>query len=320
MPSIFFSYSHADEALRDQLEKQLSLLKRQGIIEVWHDRRIGAGQDFGKEIDRHVETDDIILLLVSADFLASDYCYDKEMARAMARHEAGEAIVVPVILRACDWHGAPFGKLNATPPDARPITQYPDRDQALLEVAKAVRAAAERLRSSNAKTIDHSTSKQAPAPPANIRSGPRSSNLRVAKEFSERDRDAFKIESFEFMAKFFENSLTELSERNPGIEGNFRRIDANRFSAKLYKQGKAIAQCTVFMGDRFASGIAYSSSETVESNAYNELLSVDADDQAMYLRSLGMATMRGGNERAKLSQEGASELFWLMLIERLQER
>ena len=87
MPSVFFSYSRADEALRDQLEKQLSMLKQQGIIEVWHDRRIGAGKDFGKEIDHHVETDDIILLLVSADFLNSDYCYNKEIARAMARHE-----------------------------------------------------------------------------------------------------------------------------------------------------------------------------------------------------------------------------------------
>jgi hypothetical protein len=242
------------------------------------------------------------------------------MARAIARHEAGEAIVIPVILRACDWHGAPFGKLNATPPDGRPVTQYPDRDQALLDVAKAVRAGAERLGSRGAKTIGHSTSKSEPTSPANIRGGPRSSNLRVAKEFSERNRDAFKIESFEFMAKFFENSLTELSERNPGFEGNFRRIDANRFSAKLYKHGKAVAQCTVFMGDRFASGIAYSSSETLESNAYNELLSVDADEQGMYLRSLGMATMRGGNERAKLSQEGASELYWSMLIERLQDK
>jgi hypothetical protein len=126
--SVFFSYSHADEALRDQLEKQLSLLKRQGVIEVWHDRRISAGQDFASEIDNHVETDDIFLLLVSADFLASDYCYDKEMKRAMERHEAGEAIVIPVILRACDWHGAPFGKLNASPPDGKPVTQYPDRD------------------------------------------------------------------------------------------------------------------------------------------------------------------------------------------------
>lgn len=320
MPSVFFSYSHADEALRDQLEKQLSLLKRQGIIEVWHDRRIGAGQDFSHEIDRHVETDDIILLLVSADFLDSDYCYNREMERAMARHEAGEAIVIPVILRACDWHGAPFGKLNATPPDGRPVTQYPDRDQALLEVAKVVRAAAERLKSLGAGTPGEVAPKSARTPAVRNRSGPRSSNLRIAKQFSERDQDIFKAESFEFMAKFFENSLAELSERNPGIEGIFRRIDANRFIGRIYKHGEAVSQCTIFMGDQFASGIAYLSSETLESNTYNELLRVDADDQAMFLRPLGMALRPVGDERAKLSQEGASEFYWAMLIERLQER
>ncbi|MDO9414454.1 MAG: toll/interleukin-1 receptor domain-containing protein [Pseudolabrys sp.] len=321
MPSVFFSYSHADEALRDQLEKQLSLLKRQGIIEVWHDRRISAGQDFGQEIDRHVETDDIILLLVSADFIDSDYCYNNEMARAMERHETGEAVVIPVIMRACEWHGAPFGKLNATPPDGRPVTQYPDRDQALLEVAQAVRAAAETLRSRNSKTTNQTISlpklKQATIAQGG---GPRSSNLRIAKQFSERDHDAFKIDSFEFMAKFFENSLVELSERNPGIEGRFRRIDANRFSVRIYKHGKSVGQCTVFLGEHFAAGIAYSSSETLESNAYNELLSVDADEHAMYLRPLGMASMRTGNDYSKLSQEGAAELYWSLLIERLQDR
>lgn len=127
MPTLFFSYSHADEALRDQLEKQLAMLKRQGAIETWHDRRIGAGSDFGSEIDDHVNKDDIILLLVSSDFLASDYCYDREMLRAMERHKAGEAVVIPVILRACDWHNAPFGKLNAVPRDGRPVTLWPDR-------------------------------------------------------------------------------------------------------------------------------------------------------------------------------------------------
>jgi len=112
------------------------MLKRQRVIEAWHDRRIGAGEDFADAIDRHVESDDIILLLVSPDFLASDYCYDREMTRAMERQGRGQAIVIPVILRACDWQGAPFGKLNATPPDGKPITQYADRDQAMLEVAR----------------------------------------------------------------------------------------------------------------------------------------------------------------------------------------
>lgn len=314
MAKVFFSYSHADEALRDQLEKQLSLLKRQGIVEVWHDRRIGAGQDFAHEIDQHVETDDIILLLVSADFLNSDYCYDKEMTRAMERHHEGEAIVIPVILRACDWHGAPFGKLNATPPGGKPVTQYADRDQALYEVAKAVRSAAERL-GSKAPAPQRRARQQMSVEPAAVA---RSSNLRLAKQFTERDRDRFKMETFEFMARFFENSLAELSQRNPGIDGTFRRIDANRFSAIIYRNGQAISRCTVFVGDRLVGGgIAYSSSETTGSNSYNESLSVEADDQSMYLRSMGMA-IRNQEPDAKLSQEGASEIYWSMLIESLQ--
>lgn len=115
LAGVLFSYSHADEALRDQLEKQLPMLKRQGVIDTWHDRRIGADQEIAYEIDEQINRDEIILLLVSADFLASNYCYNIEMKRAMERHEAGEAIVIPIILRACDWYHAPFGKLNAVP-------------------------------------------------------------------------------------------------------------------------------------------------------------------------------------------------------------
>ena len=273
--TVLFSYSHIDEALRDQIETQLSLLKRQGVVEAWHDRRIGAGEDFADAIDRHVESDDIILLLVSPDFLASDYCYDREMTRAMERQERGQAIVIPVILRACDWHGAPFGRLNATPPDGKPITQYADRDQAMLEVTKAVRAAAARLAAKSSKR--NSIPSAAVAAPA--RGGqreparsPRSSNLALSKTFSDRDKDQFKHDSFEYIARFFENSLDELAKRNDGVDGDFRRVDANHFTASIYRNGQAVSRCTVFLGDRgFAGGIGYSASEHFARNSYNEL-------------------------------------------------
>lgn len=315
MVNVFFSYSHADEALRDQIQKQLSLLQRQGVVQVWHDRRIGAGEDFADAIDQHVEQDDIILLLVSADFLASDYCYEKEMLRAMERHKRGDAVLIPVILRACDWHGAPFGKLNATPPDGKPITQYPDRDQAMLEVAKAVRQAAERIREKRGATVSPSPSSRAPAhtrQPA----GPRSSNLRLAKQFSEREKDAFRVEAFEFIANFFENSLSELERRNAGVEGAFRRVDGNRFQSVVYQHGRAVSRCTVFMGGRmFGNGIAYVQGETSDSNSYNEMISVEADDDSIFLRAFGM--FHGGGDR-QLTQEGAAELYWSMLIGPLQ--
>jgi hypothetical protein len=105
---VFISYSHKDDPLREKLDTHLSLLRRQGVIAAWHDRRIAAGQEWARAIDEHLERAAVILLLVSADFLASDYCYDREMRRALERHDAGEARVIPVILRPVNWHEAPF--------------------------------------------------------------------------------------------------------------------------------------------------------------------------------------------------------------------
>ncbi|WP_342360582.1 toll/interleukin-1 receptor domain-containing protein [Terrarubrum flagellatum] len=314
MPKVFFSYSHADEALRDQLEKQLAMLKRQGVIETWHDRRIGAGEELDRAIDSQIETAEIILLLISPDFIASEYCYEREMVRAMARHEAGEAIVVPVILRACEWHGAPFGKLMATPPDGKPVTQWPDRDQAMLEIARAVRGAAERFQTKTRSASASQPSAQAEPLPRQ----PRSSNLRIAKKFTEREKDAFRVDAFDYIAKFFENSISEISARNHDIDGAFRRVDGNRFTAAIYRGGKAVARCTIFMGGSyFGNSICYTAGETTESNSYNESLSVEADDQSPYLRSMGMLS-RGRREDERLTFEGAAELYWDMLIEPLQ--
>jgi TIR domain len=114
---IFFSYARKDELLRDELAKHLKPLRQEGIIRDWHDREIPPGAEWQNEIDRHLESAQIILLLISADFLASDYCYGFELKRALERHESNEACVIPVILRSCDWQKTKFGKLAALPTD-----------------------------------------------------------------------------------------------------------------------------------------------------------------------------------------------------------
>lgn len=142
---IFYSYSHQDEALRDELEKQLSILKKLKIVRTWHDRKICAGHEWADDINDHLNTADIILLLISADFLASEYCYEIELDRAMKRHEAREARVIPIILRDVDWRDAPFGKLQALPSNAKPVTSWPNRDEAFADVARGIRATIEAL-------------------------------------------------------------------------------------------------------------------------------------------------------------------------------
>lgn len=119
---VFLSYAPEDESLCLELEKHLSLLKREGLIAIWHKRQIVAGTNWTKEIDQHLSTASVILLLLSANFVASDYSYGVEMQRAMQRHEANEARVIPVVLHSMDnWQNTPFGKLAALPSNGKPL-------------------------------------------------------------------------------------------------------------------------------------------------------------------------------------------------------
>ncbi len=132
---IFTSYAHEDEDLKTEMDKYLKVLKRSGKIDTWNDRALIAGQEW--DMDELAKAN-IILLLVSVDFNASDFIWDKELAEAMKRHEAGTAFVVPIILRKCQWTTMPYAKLQALPRNAQPITEYANRDVAFTEVANGI--------------------------------------------------------------------------------------------------------------------------------------------------------------------------------------
>jgi hypothetical protein len=314
MASLFFSYSHVDEELRDELEVHLAPLKRQGIIDAWHDRRITPGNDLHGAISEHLQEADIILLLVSPYFLNSDYCYDVEMTRAMERHSAGEARVIPVILEPCDWHSAPFGQLLAVPKDGKPVSKFPNRHDALLEVAQAVRQAA-KPKTANPRSSPRSG--KASRPEASVQSDVRSSNLRVKKSFTDHDRDSFLEDAFEYIANFFEGSLAELEARNPEITTRFKRIDANHFTAFIYRDGKNAGECAVRLGGSFGASITYSS-DAKSTNSFNESLSVADDGHALSLKSMGFAPI-SQNASELLTSQGAAENLWAMLIGPLQQ-
>ncbi len=163
--SVFFSYAHEDEKLRDDLAKQLKLLERQGVISAWHDRQIIAGSEWGSAIDTHLDSAQVILLLISPDFLASDYCWDIEVKRAMERHEAGEARVIPVILRPVDyWQEVSFGKLQALPTNAKPVTTWENRDEAFRIVAQGIRQVVKELKTKKPFTLYPSPTTPKPSP------------------------------------------------------------------------------------------------------------------------------------------------------------
>jgi len=143
---LFYSYSHKDEKLRDQLETHLSTLKRENRISAWHDHRITSGTEWKSEIDEQLKNSSAILLLVTANFLASDYCHDVELRYAIEQHQQGSARVIPVILRPCDWKTTVFAKLQALPTDGNPVISWKTRDDALLNVVEGIRKALGEMR------------------------------------------------------------------------------------------------------------------------------------------------------------------------------
>lgn len=140
---IFCCYARKDQQLLNDLKAHLMPMQRSGHIRIWADTDIDAGEDWEKEIDTHLNTAQIILLLISPAFIASEYCYGKEMTRAMERHEAGGTQILPIILRPVLWEATPFGRLQALPTGAKPVTSgfWHNQDDALLNVAEGVRKA-----------------------------------------------------------------------------------------------------------------------------------------------------------------------------------
>ena len=153
--SLFFCYVREDEKLLKKLKTHLRPLQRQGLIDVWYDRDIRAGTEWEPEIQHHLNAAQMVLLLISPDFMDSDYCYGVEMQRALERHGRGEATVIPIILRPAYWHGKPLGMLQALPTNGKPVTSssWHDQDTAFYDITHGIHTVVEQLMAQQTPTL-----------------------------------------------------------------------------------------------------------------------------------------------------------------------
>jgi O-acetyl-ADP-ribose deacetylase (regulator of RNase III) len=145
--SVFVSYARADEKLRKKLGQHLSVLDDEGLTSTWHDRMIGAGSEWEGMIDDRLGRSDVILLLLTSDFIDSRYCKDIEMKVALERHARGEALVVPVLLKPVPLESLPVAKIQALPRNAKPVSEWKNRDSAFVDVTRGLRKAIQNLHS-----------------------------------------------------------------------------------------------------------------------------------------------------------------------------
>jgi hypothetical protein len=257
---------------------------------------------------------------VSPYFIASDYCIDVEMKRAIERHNANEAKVIPVILEHCNWKNLPFGEIQATPTDVKPISQWPNHHEAFNIVIQDIRRAIDALtqlgqdESNDVVTESHEVDDAE----RSYVEMPRSGNLRVKKDFTDRERSKFLTETIEYIATYFENSMKELEKRNKVLEGEYRRVDANTFTGAIYSSGSLVSECKIWLsvGSGFGE-ILYSSSRSTDTNSWNKWLNITDDGYILGFNPGGsMSSMYASNKF--LSMEGAAEFLWSDLIGPLQ--
>jgi len=221
-----------------------------------------------------------------------------------------------VILRPCDWTFTELAQFLVTPRDGKPITQWPDRDEAFLDVARSIRRAIEEIGGAGEPKQIHDFI-EGPAAQVDSAERPRSSNLRLRKDFTKADEDRFLLEAFEYVDRFFQGSLQELQARNQGVEARYRRIDGNSFTAAIYRNGDKVAASTIRFGG-ILGGLTFADGDNASANTFNESLSVGKDDQKLFLRPMGMPHIGTADGQSALSEEGAAEYLWSLLIRPIQ--
>lgn len=318
MSKLFFSYSHKDEELRDMLETHLAMLRREGLIETVHDRRIVAGDPLDDAIDAYLEGADVILCLLSPDFIASEYCYSREMARALERHAKGEARVIPVILRHCDWEHTPLKGLLGTPRDNKPVKAWADIDEAFKDVASSIRRAVASQAPQPKEAPGFEAREFNEVTADDIASRPRSGNLNLPKTVTDKDRDDFAQKAFDFATEYFANSVDELNKRNQGVEVRFMPLDPRRFVATAYKDGKKVSAITVYLGSAWGGrGISYNNSDDGETRSSNGSFTIPSRGDRLGFEQ----PFSNRSEKEELiDHEGVASEIWDAFLAPLQRR
>ncbi len=226
--NVFISYSHADEKALERLHKHMVMLRREGSLSAWTDNAILPGGNLGGDINVALQASAIFIALVSPDYLASNYCYEKEFQQAQALHDAGKLRIVPVILEPCDWLNSPFKEFMALPKDGQPISSWTNQNNALLDVVTGLR---------RVLTAPASAS----AAPAGTVSTPDLSPARrprVKQDFDSIQKSDFADKAYDVIKNYFRSSCEELSGVDDTLRAKFEEMHPRAFTCTVVNRTK----------------------------------------------------------------------------------
>lgn len=307
--NLFISYSHADAGLLERLHKHLAQLEREGTVAGWYDREIHAGGNIATEIENALEGASIFIACASPDYIASNYCYDKELDRALAREAAGELTIVPVIFEPCDWLSTPLAKFKALPGDGKPVSEYTNENVAFLEVIRELRS----LTQTSKDGVE-----SAPSATSSVKTTDVSlSRYRVKKDFDELDKRDFVERSFNDIYRFFEASAGELASL-PEIEARLSPLAEDSFSCTVINRGfrRGFETIHIRRGGTWGA-IDYLFGQQNSRSTSSGGFRLEADDYQLHLRSASFTGVRRPSGRENITSIEAAQEMWDELLSKV---
>lgn len=302
---VFISYSHMDEHALERLTKHLAVLKREGSVREWFDQKILPGGDIDAQISEHLEECQVFIAIVSADFLSSHYCYDRELKRALERHELGSMTVMPIIVQACDWKASPLGQLKALPKDGKPVADWTNENNAWFDVVGQIRRLISEGPSTRTDQLQEVSGIKLTRTP----------KYRVRRDFDEVDKLEFREQAYQAIRDYFQQAAAEIGEIED-IKSKFSMLGDTSFTCTVVNRARnrGVAHITVHArsGRHSFGDISYSFQERADPNTSNGWLQIEADEYELYVKQSGM--MRH-DENAKLSPTKAAANLWEEFLE-----
>jgi hypothetical protein len=306
----FISYSHVDADALERLHKHLAMLRRESVIIAWTDHQILPGDRLDDAIMSNLEGSNLFLALVSPDYLASNYCYEREFQNALGLAKAGRLRIVPIIVEPCEWQRSPFGELMALPKDGKPISEWTNPNNALLDVVAGLR----RL-----LVVDQAKSARGTSA-GDFSRGATGRRVRLKQDFDAIQRADYANQAFDIIRRYFDACCSELNEiGEASLKARFELMNSNAFACTVVNRAKRGGEAHITIrnnkGGRGHFGdITYVHDRYASDNTSNGHVSVEADDYELYL---AMSNFSSGRSREqKYAPKEVAEKLWLDLLER----
>ena len=299
----FISYCHADEKALERLHKHMAVLKREGTLPTWTDHAIKPGDRLDTVIAAHLDRSQVFLALISPDYLASGYCYDKEFARAQELAAAGRMRIVPIILEPCDWLSSPFKEYAALPQDGQAVSGFTNPNVAYLNVVSGLR-----------RIVD-----AAGTPSATPSAAPASGSVRrprIKQDFDTIQRAEYADRAFSVIRDYFSSSCAEMAQIGEDLRAKFEDMDPTAFTCSVVNRAKlrgGEAHITVHntksRNHGFGGDISYVNQRHASRNTSNGSIHVANDEYQMFL-TMDLYGLSSGRQEGKVLPEQAAERLW----------